>query len=41
MAIIITALATGQIDYINALSLATGANVATTVTAAIEALAFN
>ncbi len=41
MAIIITALATGQIDYINALSLAIGANVGTTVTAAIGALASN
>jgi phosphate:Na+ symporter len=35
MAIIITALATGQIDYINALSLAIGENVVTTVTAEI------
>lgn len=41
MAIIITALATGQIDYINALSLAIGANVGTTVTAVIGALASN
>ena len=41
MAIIITALATGQIDYINALSLAIGANVGTTVTAAMGALASN
>ena len=41
MAIIITALATGQIDYINALSLAIGANVGTTVTAALGALASN
>ncbi len=41
MAIIITALATGQIDYINALSLAIGANVGTTVTAAIGAMASN
>ncbi|RKZ70279.1 MAG: Na/Pi cotransporter family protein [Gammaproteobacteria bacterium] len=41
MAIIITALATGQIDYINALSLAIGANVGTTVTAAIGAVASN
>lgn len=41
MAIIITALATGQIDYINALSLAIGANVGTTVTAAIGAIASN
>ena len=41
MAIIITALATGQIDYINALSLAIGANIGTTVTAALGALASN
>ena len=41
MAIIITALATGQIDYINALSLAIGANVGTTVTAILGALASN
>ncbi|MFV9615860.1 MAG: Na/Pi cotransporter family protein [Gammaproteobacteria bacterium] len=41
MAIIITALATGQIDYINALALAIGANVGTTVTAALGALASN
>ena len=41
MAIIITALATGQIDYINALALAIGANVGTTVTAAIGAIASN
>jgi phosphate:Na+ symporter len=41
MAIIITALATGQIDYVNALSLAIGANVGTTVTAALGALASN
>ena len=41
MAIIITALSTGQIDYINALSLAIGANVGTTVTAALGALASN
>jgi len=41
MAIIITALATGQIDYINALSLAIGANVGTTVTAAMGAMASN
>jgi len=41
MAIIITALATGQIDYINALSLAIGANVGTTVTAALGSLASN
>ncbi len=41
MAIIITALATGQIDYISALSLAIGANVGTTVTAALGAMASN
>jgi len=41
MAIIITALATGQIDYINALSLAIGANIGTTVTAVLGALASN
>ncbi len=41
MAIIITALATGQIDYISALSLAIGANIGTTVTAAIGSLASN
>jgi len=41
MAIIITALATGQIDYINALSLAIGANIGTTVTAILGALASN
>ena len=41
MAIIITALATGQIDYINALSLAIGANIGTTVTAALGAMASN
>jgi phosphate:Na+ symporter len=41
MAIIITALATGQIDYINALALAIGANVGTTVTAVLGALASN
>ena len=41
MAIIITALSTGQIDYINALSLAIGANVGTTVTAVLGALTSN
>ena len=41
MAIIITALATGQIDYANALALAIGANVGTTVTAALAALKSN
>ncbi len=41
MAIIITALATGQIDYANALALAIGANIGTTVTAALAALKSN
>jgi len=41
MAIIITALASGQIDYISALSLAIGANIGTTVTAILGALASN
>lgn len=41
MAIIITALATNQIDYQNALALAIGANVGTTVTAILGALKSN
>lgn len=41
MALIITALATGQIEYINALSLAIGANIGTTVTAIIGSLSSN
>ncbi len=41
MAIIITAVATGQIEYINAISLAIGANVGTTVTAVLGALTSN
>ncbi len=41
MAIIITALATGQIEYVNALSLAIGANIGTTVTAVIGSLSSN
>ncbi|MEA1953932.1 MAG: Na/Pi symporter, partial [Campylobacterota bacterium] len=41
MAIIITALATGQVDYANALALAIGANVGTTVTAILGALKSN
>ncbi|MEA3455013.1 MAG: Na/Pi symporter [Campylobacterota bacterium] len=41
MAIIITALATGQIDYANALALTIGANVGTTVTAVLAALKSN
>ncbi len=41
MAIIITAVATGQISYMNSLSLAIGANVGTTVTAILGALTSN
>jgi phosphate:Na+ symporter len=41
MAIIIVALSEGQIDYINALALAIGANIGTTVTAIIGALTSN
>ena len=41
MAIIITALATGQILYMNALAVAIGANIGTTVTAIIGATASN
>jgi phosphate:Na+ symporter len=41
MAIVITALATGQIEYINALSMAIGSNVGTTATAAMGAMASN
>ena len=41
MALIITALATGQIEYINAISLAIGANIGTTVTAIIGSLSSN
>jgi phosphate:Na+ symporter len=41
MAIILTALATGQISYLNAMSLAIGANVGTTITALIGAIASN
>jgi len=41
MAIIITALATGQIEYANALALAIGANLGTTVTAVIGSLKSN
>jgi len=41
MAIIITAVATGQIEYISAISLAIGANVGTTVTAVLGALTSN
>ena len=41
MALIITALATGQIEYANALALAIGANLGTTVTAILGALKSN
>ncbi len=41
MALIITAVATGQIDYMNSLSLAIGANLGTTVTAALGAVTSN
>lgn len=41
MAIVITALATGQIEYSNALAIAIGANLGTTVTAVIAALKSN
>ena len=41
MAIIITALASGQIVYMNALALAIGANIGTTVTAILGAMASN
>jgi len=41
MALIITALATGQIEYTNALALAIGANIGTTVTAIIGSLSSN
>jgi phosphate:Na+ symporter len=41
MAIILTALSVGQITYLNAMSLAVGANVGTTVTAMVGAMASN
>lgn len=41
MALIITALATGQIEYFNALELAIGANIGTTVTAMLGSLSSN
>jgi len=41
MTLIIIALATGQIEYINSLSLAIGANIGTTVTAIIASLSSN
>lgn len=41
MAIIITAVATGQIDYVSAISLSIGANIGTTVTAVLGALTSN
>jgi phosphate:Na+ symporter len=41
MAVILTALAAGQITYFNSLALAIGANVGTTITAVIGAMASN
>lgn len=41
VALIITALAAGQIDYFNALELAIGANIGTTITALMASLASN
>lgn len=41
MALIITALATGQIEYFNALELAIGANIGTTITAILGSLSSN
>jgi phosphate:Na+ symporter len=41
MAIILTALSVGQITYLNAMSLAVGANVGTTITAMVGAIASN
>jgi len=41
MALIITAVATGQISYINSLALAIGANVGTTITAILGSLTSN
>lgn len=41
MALIITAVATGQIDYMNSICLAIGANVGTTVTAILGSLTSN
>lgn len=41
MALVITALATGQIEYFNALELAIGANIGTTITAILGALSSN
>ncbi len=41
MALIITALATGQIEYFNALELAIGANIGTTITAILGSLGSN
>jgi phosphate:Na+ symporter len=41
MALIITAVASGQVEYINALSLAIGANIGTTVTAVLGSLTSN
>lgn len=39
--LVITALATGQLEYINALSIVIGANVGTTITAVIGSLTSN
>ncbi|THD66719.1 Na/Pi cotransporter family protein [Robertkochia marina] len=41
MALILTALAAGQVEYENALSLAIGANIGTTITAAIGSISSN
>ncbi|WP_320044532.1 Na/Pi cotransporter family protein [uncultured Desulfobacter sp.] len=41
MALIITAVATGQIDYVSSISLAIGANLGTTVTAVLGAVTSN
>jgi phosphate:Na+ symporter len=41
MALIITAVASGQIDYVNSIALAIGANIGTTVTAILGALTSN
>lgn len=41
MALIVTAVATGQIDYVSSISLAIGANLGTTVTATLGAMTSN
>ncbi|MBU0559688.1 MAG: Na/Pi symporter [Bacteroidetes bacterium] len=41
LAIILTALSTGQINYVDALSLAIGANIGTTITALVGAMSSN